>query len=130
MDNKPSNTDRMSRPGFGGFFTSCISGYFDVICLYVFYAIGGRMSIPILIKLISEFSVLLYELLIPLHQFGGSFLNEFPEMNKRTLQVVNYYLIPLCLGKNFNHSINIMQSLYIGLSAHNAGHTQKCNTLY
>ena len=64
MDNKPSNTDRMSRPGFGGFFTSCISGYFDVICLYVFYAIGGRMSIPILIKLISEFSVLLYELLI------------------------------------------------------------------
>ena len=67
------------------------------------HAYIGGMPLFVFIKLIFEFPVLLDE-------FPDSFLHVFPELIKRSLQIVNDLLIPWCLGKKFNHLINIMYS--------------------
>ena len=67
----------------------------------------GRMSLPVFFKFLSQSPVLILQ-----------FVNDLPEILICTLELFNHLLISRGVCMKFNYSINIMYSLYIGLSVH------------
>ena len=73
----------------------------------------GRMSLPVFFIFLSQSSVFILQ-----------FVNDLPEILIGTLELFNHLLISRGVCMKFNHSINIMYSLYMDLSVHTTVFTE------
>ena len=73
----------------------------------------GRMSLPVFFIFLSQSSVFILQ-----------FVNDLPEIFIGTLELFNHLLISGGVCMKFNHSINIMYSLYKDLSVHTTVFTE------